>query len=103
LKSLRILTLSLLLAVAASAEPWLTSWDAAAKQSKATGRPILMDFTGSDWCIWCKRLKSEVFDTDEFKKWASQKVVLLEVDFPQSVPQLASVKAQNAKLKKNTR
>ena len=45
---------------------------------------ILADFTGSDWCGWCIKLKNEVFDTPEFQKWADEKVVLLELDFPRN-------------------
>ena len=46
---------------------WHTTWDAAAKESKSTGKPILMDFTGSDWCGWCIKLNDEVFKHDPFK------------------------------------
>ncbi len=98
MKTLVTLSLSLLLAVGVSAEGWLTSWDEAAKQSKATGKPILMDFTGSDWCGWCIKLKSEVFDTKEFKDWANKHVVLLELDYPNSKPQSDKIKKQNADL-----
>lgn len=94
-----ILALGALLTASARAEgAWLTSWDEAVKQSKKTGKPILMDFTGSDWCGWCIKLKKEVFDTPEFAAWASKKVVLLEVDFPNQKPQSAQVKKQNEQL-----
>ncbi len=98
--SLLTLALSLLLlsTSAMAAEGWLTSWDAAAKESKKTGKPILMDFTGSDWCGWCIKLKKEVFDTPQFKSWAAKKVVLLELDFPRKTPQDAKIKEQNEKL-----
>lgn len=82
----------------ASAETWLTSWDQAVVQSKKSGHPILMDFTGSDWCIWCQKLKKEVFSTPEFQAWAEKNVVLLELDYPHSVPQPEAVKKQNAQL-----
>ncbi len=77
---------------------WLTSYSDAVAQSKATGKPILMDFTGSNWCGWCKKLKAEVFETAEFKKWASDNVVLLELDFPRGIPQSAALKQQNQEL-----
>lgn len=98
--SLLTLALSLLLlsSSAFAAEGWLTSWDAAAKESKKTGKPILMDFTGSDWCGWCIKLKKEVFDTAEFKSWAAKRVVLLELDFPRKTAQDPKIKAQNEKL-----
>lgn len=94
-----MLSLSLMLAGVARAEgAWLTSWDEAVKESKKTGKPIMMDFTGSDWCGWCMKLKGEVFDTPEFQAWAKKKVVLLEVDFPQAKPQSAALKKQNEEL-----
>jgi len=67
---------------ASGADGWHTYFDQAAAQAQKTGKLILVDFTGSDWCGWCIKLRQEVFDTNEFKKWASEKVVLLEVDFP---------------------
>lgn len=99
MKPLATLLFCLTMATTTWAEGWLTSWDQAAAESKRTGRPILADFTGSDWCIWCKRLKAEVFDTSEFKDWAKKNVVLLELDYPSGGNQPASIKAQNEKLK----
>ncbi len=61
-------------------------------------RPLLLNFTGSDWCYWCRLLKSEVFDTTGFLAWAEKTVVLLEVDFPRTVPQDARLRRQNADL-----
>ena len=61
---------------------WLVDVDEAYAQSKKTGKPILANFTGSDWCGWCKRLTKSVFVHKEFKDWAKKNVVLLELDFP---------------------
>lgn len=61
---------------------WLVDIDQAYKLSKETNKPILANFTGSDWCGWCKRLRAEVFSKAEFKEWAEENVVLLELDFP---------------------
>ena len=97
-KLLKLTSLLLLCTGLASAETWLTSWDQAVAQSKKTGHPILMDFTGSDWCIWCQKLKKEVFSTPEFQAWADKNVILLELDYPRSVPQSEAVKKQNAEL-----
>jgi protein disulfide-isomerase len=77
---------------------WLTNYDEAVRQAKALKLPILADFTGSDWCGWCIKLKGEVFDKPEFKTWAAKNVVLLELDFPRAKPQDAATKAQNRQL-----
>ncbi|HOX40107.1 MAG TPA: thioredoxin family protein [Candidatus Brocadiia bacterium] len=77
---------------------WLTSYDKAVEAAKESGKPILADFTGSDWCGWCIKLKAEVFDTKEFKQWAGENVILLELDFPKKKAQSADTKKQNQEL-----
>ncbi len=77
---------------------WITSWEDAVKTSKATKRPIMMNFTGSDWCGWCIRLKEEVFSKPEFKQWAAQNVVLLELDFPRKKKLPPNLQTQNQQL-----
>jgi protein disulfide-isomerase len=71
---------------------WYTSLEEAAKVSMTTGKPIMANFTGSDWCGWCKKLKKEVFDKAEFKNWANKNIVLLDVDFPRRVTQTDELK-----------
>lgn len=82
----------------ASMEGWHVKMDEAYAQSQASGKPILANFTGTDWCAWCKRLRASVFDTKEFQVWAAENVVLLELDFPRrkQVPQ--EIKQQNQQL-----
>lgn len=79
---------------------WLVNLDEAYEISKKTGKPILANFTGSDWCGWCKRLSANVFVHDEFKKWASENVVLLELDFPRRTQIPMQYRQQNANLQK---
>jgi thiol-disulfide isomerase/thioredoxin len=68
---------------------WLVDLDEAYAISSKTGKPILANFTGSDWCGWCKRLDADVFSKPEFQNWAKKNVVLLELDFPRrfQIPQ----------------
>lgn len=77
---------------------WHLNFDKASKESIETNKPILANFTGSDWCGWCKKLKREVFDTPAFKKWADENVVLLELDYPRRVQQPEDIKKQNKEL-----
>ena len=79
---------------------WYTDFGEAAKISQKTHKPILANFTGSDWCGWCKILKREVFVTDEFKKWAKKNVILLEVDFPRRKQLSPEMKKQNYALQR---
>ncbi len=66
-----------------AAEGWLTDLDEAKKVAAKDNKAILVDFTGSDWCGWCIRLREEVFDKPEFKE-ASKHFVLVELDFPRT-------------------
>lgn len=79
---------------------WHESFEEAKALAKKENKPLLLDFTGSDWCPPCKQLKAKVFDSAEFKQWAAAKVVLVELDFPRRKEQNAEVKKQNEKLAK---
>ena len=77
---------------------WETNLEAATKVSMKTKKPLMLFFTGSDWCGWCIRLQKEVFKTPEFAAWASKNVVLVELDFPRRTPQEEKIKMQNAEM-----
>ncbi len=79
-------------------EGWLVDLDQAYAQSKKTGKPIMANFTGSDWCGWCKKLTASVFSKPEFKKWADKNVVLLELDFPRNKKVPDNIRQQNYSL-----
>ncbi|MDH3583130.1 MAG: thioredoxin family protein [Phycisphaerae bacterium] len=79
---------------------WSEDYAAALATAKKTGRPVLVDFTGSDWCGWCIKLKGEVFTKADFQAWAKKNVVLLEIDFPQRKKQTDEVRKQNRDLQK---
>lgn len=83
---------------AAPALKWHTNFAEAQAEAKRLNRPILIDFTGSDWCGWCIRLKDEVFSKPEFQAWARSNVVLLELDFPRRKQQPEALKKQNQEL-----
>lgn len=84
---------------AAAPEGWTEDYAKALEQAKAEHKKVLLDFTGSDWCSWCKKIDAEVFDTQKFKDYAAKKLVLVKVDFPRGTPQTDEIKSQNAKLK----
>lgn len=77
---------------------WQTDFAAAKTKAKAEKKLLLVDFTGSDWCVFCKRLKSEIFDQEAFKKEAPKSFVLVELDFPQGKELPKELKEQNEKL-----
>jgi protein disulfide-isomerase len=77
---------------------WYTDLQKAQEQSKATNKPIFAFFTGSDWCGWCHKLQNEVFSKTAFVKWAHDKVILLELDFPRNKQLSPELQQQNSSL-----
>ena len=64
------------------AQQWEESFDAALAKASAEEKPIILVFSGSDWCAPCIRLKRHIFDSDEFKAYASEHYVMYDADFP---------------------
>ena len=105
LTALLLLTLAMVSALRAaeSAETatpleWATDFAAATGKARAENRVVLLNFTGSDWCVWCHRLRDEVFLTAPFAAYAAKDAVLVEVDFPRKKTLPAALKAQNDQL-----
>ena len=91
-----LLLMGAIISNSAAEGKWITDFNAAKEQAKKENKAILMDFTGSDWCGYCKKLKKEVFNTDQFQEWADKNMVLVEVDFPTAkVKQPAELKKAN--------
>jgi len=78
--------------------PWIEDFEAAKKASAASGKPILVDITGSDWCPPCQRMEAEVFSRPDFLKDAPAKYVLLRLDYPRKIVQSEKLRVQNQKL-----
>ena len=66
--------------------------------SKKENKAVLVNFTGSDWCIWCKRLTEEVFAKGEFEDYASDNLILVKLDFPRKIEQASETKMYNNNL-----
>ncbi|MCP4378870.1 MAG: thioredoxin family protein [bacterium] len=82
----------------AAIKGWTEDVDKAMKYAAASKRPILLDFTGSDWCGWCIRLHKEIFVKAAFKAYADENLVLVELDFPHGKKQSAAVRKRNRAL-----
>ena len=76
---------------------WYTDFEQAKKIAKKEHKPILMLFTGSDWCPPCRAMHNELFVNKDFID-ISKKVVLVLVDFPKRKPISAEQKEHNYKL-----
>jgi thioredoxin-related protein len=89
--------LSLVSTQAAEAR-WLYDIPQAQAQAKKENKLVLIDFTGSDWCGWCIKLKAEIFSTPEFNNYARTNLVLVEIDFPRFKPLSPELMATNEKM-----
>ncbi|MEM7791812.1 MAG: thioredoxin family protein [Verrucomicrobiota bacterium] len=100
LKSLPIFVITLLFIgqLSYAGSGWMTDFEAAKAKAKAENKPLLLDFTGSDWCGWCIKLDKEVFSQDAFKAYAKDSLVLVELDFPRGKEQSDALKEQNKAL-----
>jgi len=79
---------------------WTDDFAAAREESKKTGRPILILFTGSDWCPYCVKLKQHALDKKDFKSYADKRLILVYADFPNHVKLPDDLKERNMKLAK---
>ena len=61
---------------------WMTDFEEAKAKAADSGKDLLMDFSGSDWCYWCQRLDDEVFSKQGFIDKASEDFVFVKIDFP---------------------
>ncbi len=77
---------------------WFSDFAKAQEEAKAGHKLLLLDFTGSDWCIWCLKLHREVFSKTEFEEYARKNLVLMTVDFPHAKPLSREVRKQNYEL-----
>ena len=104
MKNLLIVAL-LAVGISASAQEqsnlnWNTNLVEAVDKAIAEKKPLLLFFTGSDWCGWCKRLQAEAFFKPELEKWAKEKVVLMELDFPRRTALPDEIREQNMNIQR---
>jgi thioredoxin-related protein len=77
---------------------WQSDFQKAQAEARSNHKLLLVDFTGSDWCVWCKKLHAEVFTQPEFEKYAKDNLVLVTIDFPRAKPLTGAVRKQNEEL-----
>ncbi|WDE96451.1 thioredoxin family protein [Lentisphaera profundi] len=85
----------------AQAGRWTMDYTAAKKYAKDNKKFLFINFTGSDWCGWCKLMDKSVFSDPTWGEFAKKELSLVYVDFPKAshlVP--AKFLTQNDELKK---
>jgi thiol-disulfide isomerase/thioredoxin len=63
---------------------WVNDYKKARQEATANHKFLLLDFTGSDWCGWCRKFDKEIWSQPQFKDYARENLVLVEVDFPRA-------------------
>jgi thiol-disulfide isomerase/thioredoxin len=61
---------------------WTMDFEAAKKMAKKQKMALFLDFTGSDWCGWCKLMQNVVFSQSGWEEYAKDKLALVTIDFP---------------------
>lgn len=79
---------------------WNKNYDAALAKAKESGRRVLINFTGSDWCHWCILMDEETLSKQAFKDYADKHLVLVYVDSPARKQLESSLVSQNDRLKR---
>ncbi len=93
-----LLVLGYAFSAGAADKLWVNDFAAAKDRAKKENKLLFLDFTGSDWCGWCIKLKKEVFSQELFIKDAPKKFILVELDFPKKTKQDDKLKQQNQML-----
>ena len=78
---------------------WLTNYQQAMTAAQGDKKSVLLFFTGSDWCGWCKKIEKEVFETSDFASAVGNKFVFVKLDFPMNNQLPREEAQQNAMLK----
>jgi thiol-disulfide isomerase/thioredoxin len=93
---LRLLLPVLSITLAAAEPAWLTNLEDGKQAARASGKPLLVYFTGSAWCPPCKLLHAEVMTSPAFEAYAASRV-LVKLDYPPlSEREASKVKANPA-------
>jgi len=82
---------------------WQPSFEKAKQIAKDEHRLILLNFSGSDWCGPCIRMRKEIFENEAFTGFADSSLVLVNADFPRNKKNQPgkTVQAQNDQLADN--
>ena len=101
LRHFAFLSAASIIAPAVAAATWNTDFCTAVAQATAENKPIVLNFTGSDWCGWCITMRREVLDTPAFLDYARDNFILMEVDIPRDLTKLSKQQIQQNNELKN--
>lgn len=74
---------------------WIEDLGEGLAEARRSGKHVLVDFTGSDWCPPCKALDQELLSKDSFRRTVGDDFVLVALDYPRSKPQPDDLRERN--------
>ncbi|WP_394750455.1 thioredoxin family protein [Spongiimicrobium salis] len=77
-----LIILSFFFTLSVFSQEWKTDYADALATAEKEHKPIVLVFSGSDWCGPCKRLNKSVWQSEAFKSYAKEHYVLYNADFP---------------------
>lgn len=78
------ISIVIFLSIVLTSAEWLTDYNAAQELAIKEDKYILLNFSGSDWCAPCIKMKAEVFQSESFSSLAEKQLILVRADFPRS-------------------
>jgi thioredoxin-related protein len=63
---------------------WQPDLETAKKVARENHRLILLNFSGSDWCGPCIRMRKEIFDSEIFSGMSDTDLAMVNADFPRN-------------------
>ncbi|WP_303917497.1 thioredoxin family protein [Draconibacterium sediminis] len=88
--------LTLILSGISFGQNWQSDFQQSLQTAKTEDKPVILVFSGSDWCAPCMKLENEIWSSDEFKNYSAEHFVLYKADFPRqkkNQPDSGQVKA----------
>lgn len=77
-----VLLTALLFSFCLLGQDWKENYTEALLTSQQENKPLVLVFSGSDWCGPCKRLDRNIWQSETFKTYAAEHYVLYNADFP---------------------
>lgn len=75
---------------------WQESFEDALELAEEANKPIVLVFSGSDWCAPCIRFKRNILDSEDFKDYSESHYVLYNADFPRKKKNELPVEKSNS-------
>ncbi|MFD2934797.1 thioredoxin family protein [Spirosoma flavum] len=79
---MKLVLIAIFIYLLPNAPNWQLNFEQAKTEAAQTHKFILLNFSGSDWCGPCIKLKKNIFESAEFGQFATDHLVLVRADFP---------------------